>query len=154
MEKDLTNFDREYFNTPLFGVGALIVSGSEIALIRRAKEPSKGQWSIPGGLVNLGESLLEAVMREAYEETGLIVQPYCLVEILERIIHDDAGSVKYHYILADYLCEVKGGILNAGSDASEACWAPCDKLQLFDLSDFTFEVISKGFNLHFEKSIA
>jgi len=94
---------REYPRFPLVGVGALIVDDRRIVLIRRAKPPSVGEWSIPGGLVHVGETLVEAVKREAFEETGLEVEPLGLVELLERIFPDDRGRVRHHYVLADYL---------------------------------------------------
>jgi ADP-ribose pyrophosphatase YjhB (NUDIX family) len=129
------------------GVGALIANGGQVVLVRRANEPSKGQWSIPGGLVHLGESLIEAVTREAFEETGLIVEPLCLVELLDRIFYDEFGCVKYHYVLADYWCEVKGGVISAGTDAMEVAWADLCNLSEFELADITLQVIMKGFEL-------
>ena len=146
--KEMDDFKREYSTSPLVGVGALIVQDMKVALIRRANEPSKGQWSIPGGLVNLGESLLDAVTREAFEETNLIVRPTFLVALLDRIFYDECGSIRYHYILADYWCEVEGGTFEAGSDASDATWAHADDLSRFDLADITLQVIHKGFEFY------
>ncbi len=138
---------REYPSVPLLGVGALIVHDRRIALVRRANEPSKGQWSIPGGLVNLGEPLLDAVVRESFEETRLVVKPLFLVEVLERIFLDQSGAIRYHYVLADYWCEVTSGSIHAGSDASEAVWACPADLPRFDLADITLQVIKKGFEI-------
>ncbi len=113
---------REYPEMPLVGVGAVIVHEQRVLLIRRATEPMKGRWSIPGGLVELGESLLDAVRRECLEETGVQVEPIQLVELVDRV-HREQTRVRYHYVIADYLCRVTGGQPVAGSDASEVCWA-------------------------------
>ena len=112
---------REFPETPLVGVGGLIVEQGRILLVRRGREPLKGRWSIPGGLIEIGESLREAVAREVEEETGLVVEPVELVELLDRI-HREDDRVRYHYVIADYLCRVNGGTLKAGSDADEVRW--------------------------------
>jgi 8-oxo-dGTP diphosphatase len=112
---------REYPASPLVGVGAVIVQDSRVLLVRRGTEPLRGRWSIPGGLIELGEMLREAVVREAREETGLEVEPVELVELLDRI-HREDERVRYHYVIADYLCRVTGGALNAASDADEVRW--------------------------------
>lgn len=137
---------REYPRFPLVGVGALITEGNRIVLVRRAKQPALGEWSIPGGLVNVGETLREAVVREAFEETGLFVEAKELVELLERIIHDGEGRVHYHYVLADFRCDVRGGSLIAGSDASDARWVDRANLHEFGLAPVTLTVILKGLN--------
>src|SRR5215475_14041489 len=96
--------DRQYPVRPLLGVGALIFKRKRVLLVERGKAPLKGYWSLPGGLVETGERLEESVCREVLEETGLQVRPLYLAEIFERIMHDDAGRVEYHYVLADYVC--------------------------------------------------
>jgi 8-oxo-dGTP diphosphatase len=113
---------REYPPAPLVGVGAVVVdSGGRVLLVQRGTEPAKGQWSIPGGLIDVGESLREAVIREVQEETGLGVEPMELIELLDRI--DRVGErVRYHYVIADYLCRVIGGTLLAASDAAAVRW--------------------------------
>ena len=103
--------------------------------------------------MNLGEALLDAVKREALEETRLVVQPVFLVELLDRVFYDHSGLVQYHYVLADYWCEVAEGSILAGSDASEAVWASLEDLPKFDLADITLEVIKKGFELRRDDSI-
>lgn len=138
---------REYPDAPLIGVGALILDGDRIVLARRGKEPSCGEWSIPGGLVHLGETLQEAVTREALEETGLQVEPQRLVELLERIFPDENGRIRYHYVLADFSCKVVGGSLKAGSDASEVAWAEASGLEDFNLAPITLKVIRKALDM-------
>jgi ADP-ribose pyrophosphatase YjhB (NUDIX family) len=118
-------FSREYPHAPLVGVGAVVVDGGRVLLVRRGTEPMKGRWSLPGGLLELGESLTAGVVREVREETGLEVEPVELVELLDRI-HKENGSegerVRYHYVIADYLCRVLGGELRAASDAEAVRW--------------------------------
>ncbi len=138
---------REYPPAPLIGVGALILDDDRIVLARRGKEPSCGEWSIPGGLVHLGETLQEAVVREAFEETGLEVEPQDLVELLERIFPDENGRIRYHYVLADFSCKVVGGSLKAGSDASEVAWAEASRLEDFNLAPITLKVIRKALDM-------
>jgi 8-oxo-dGTP diphosphatase len=142
-----TLIEREYPHAPLIGVGALILDHDRIVLARRGKEPSCGEWSIPGGLVHLGETLQEAVAREALEETGLQVEPQHLVELLERIFPDENGRVRYHYVLADFSCKVVGGNLKAGSDASEVAWAEGSRLEDFNLAPITLKVIRKAMEM-------
>jgi 8-oxo-dGTP diphosphatase len=112
---------REFPASPLVGVGAVIVHDGRVLLVRRGTEPLRGHWSIPGGLIEVGEMLSEALVREVKEETGLEVEPVELVELLDRI-HREGGRVRYHYVIADYLCRVTGGALKAASDADEVRW--------------------------------
>jgi 8-oxo-dGTP diphosphatase len=112
---------REYPETPLVGVGAVVVDAGRVLLVRRGTEPLKGEWSLPGGLVEVGEALIDGVVREVREETGLIVEPVELIELLDRI-HRIDGRVRYHYVIADYLCLVTGGQLLAASDAEAVRW--------------------------------
>jgi 8-oxo-dGTP diphosphatase len=112
---------REFPESPLVGVGAVIVERGRVLLVRRGQEPLKGKWSLPGGLLELGEALTAGVVREVKEETGLTVEPVELVELLDRI-HRDGERVRYHYVIADYLCRVAGGELKAASDADAVRW--------------------------------
>jgi len=112
---------REYPAAPLVGVGAVIVHDGRVLLVQRGTEPARGRWSIPGGLIEVGEPLSEAVVREVREETGLQVEPVELIELLDRI-HREGDRVRYHYVIADYLCRVVGGALHAASDADAVRW--------------------------------
>jgi len=107
---------REFPDAPLIGVGAVIVEQGRVLLVRRGTEPMLGQWTLPGGLLEVGEPLLAGVVREVREETGLTVEPIELIELLDRIQREDE-RVRYHYVIADYLCRVVGGQLQAASDA-------------------------------------
>ncbi|HEX4031139.1 MAG TPA: NUDIX hydrolase [Terracidiphilus sp.] len=113
---------REFPSSPLVGVGAVVVHNGRVLLIRRGRQPLKGHWTLPGGALELGESLTAGVAREVLEETGLAVEPIELVELVDRI-HREADRVRYHYVIADYLCRVTGGTLCAASDADDARWA-------------------------------
>lgn len=112
---------REFPLSPLVGVGAIVVDRGRVLLVRRGTEPLRGQWSLPGGLVEVGEALTAALVREVNEETGLEVKVVELIELLDRI-HREDGRVRFHYVIADYLCKVVGGSLRAASDADEVRW--------------------------------
>ncbi len=140
---------RRYPKHPLLGVGALILTRSvrrgPILLVERGGEPLKGYWSLPGGLVEPGETLHDAVRREIREETGLRIEPVRLLEIFERIMRDPQGRPEYHYVLADYVCKVVGGKLRPGGDVSRAVWARRSELDHFRLTEGTREVIESVF---------
>jgi ADP-ribose pyrophosphatase YjhB (NUDIX family) len=133
--------NREYPDRPIVGVGALIIEVDRVVLVRRSNEPLKGEWSLPGGMLELGETLHQGVIREALEETGLRVDPVELAGVFDRIIPDSSGKPKYHYVLIDYVCKVIGGVLRAGSDVQEVCWANAAELKSFSLSSVTEELI-------------
>src|SRR5690606_16547665 len=111
-----------YPSQPVTGVGAIVLQQDEVLLVRRGTAPQKGLWSLPGGALELGESLHQAVRREVMEETGLDVRVLEFAGAFERITKDDDGEIQYHYVLLDYLCEIVGGTLAAGDDAAEAEW--------------------------------
>jgi ADP-ribose pyrophosphatase YjhB (NUDIX family) len=137
---------REFPSSPLVGVGAVVVDRDRVVLIRRGTEPLKGQWSLPGGMLELGESLVAGVVREVREETGLVVEPVELVELLDRI-HRESDRVRYHYVIADYLCRVTGGALQAASDADAVRWverAEWNSHSALKLDPITVRVMEKG----------
>jgi 8-oxo-dGTP diphosphatase len=137
---------REFPEMPLVGVGAVVAHEGRILLVRRATEPARGQWSLPGGLIELGESLERAIVREVEEETGLIVEPVELVELLDRIYHE-GERVRYHYVIADFLCRVTGGELQAASDAAAVRWverAEWNSHSALKLDPITVRVIEAG----------
>jgi len=129
------------------GVGALIIEGDHILLVERGGEPLKGYWSLPGGGVETGETLKQAVCREILEETGLAIEPLQIVEIFERIMLDNTGKTEYHYVLIDYLCRMVYGELAAGSDVSRAEWISKSQLSGLHLTEGTLPVIEKAFAL-------
>lgn len=135
---------REYPDRPFLGVGAIIERGAHILLVRRANPPLAGEWSIPGGLVETGETITGAVIREVREETGLEVKPVKLVEVFERILRDKDSRVKYHFVLLDYLCHVLSGEARAASDVSEVRWVELRELQLYKVAPETCVVIRKA----------
>jgi ADP-ribose pyrophosphatase YjhB (NUDIX family) len=114
--------DRRYPSHPWIGVGAILLRRDRVLLARRAKDPLRGWWSLPGGALETGETLADGVRREVLEETGLEVDPYAVFEIFERITRDASGAAEYHYVLVDYLCRATGGVLAAGDDVSEVAW--------------------------------
>jgi ADP-ribose pyrophosphatase YjhB (NUDIX family) len=113
---------RKYPVCPLIGVGALIHRGDKIVVVKRENEPAKGKWSIPGGLLELGERVYDGVKREVMEETGLDVKIDRLLDVIDNIVYDDEGKICYHYVLIDYLCSPSPGDLKAGTDVKEAQW--------------------------------
>jgi 8-oxo-dGTP diphosphatase len=132
---------REYPDIPVVGVGAVVLDGNRVLLVRRGQEPLKGQWSLPGGALELGEALEEGIRREVREETGLEVEPVRIVAVLDRISRDEEGRIQYHYVLVDYLCRVTGGSLACASDAVDVKWAAWNELE--GVAEFTLEVLRK-----------
>jgi 8-oxo-dGTP diphosphatase len=137
--------NRRYPQRPMIGVGALIIKGESILLVERGKQPLKGFWSIPGGLLEIGEHLADAVVREVQEETGLNVKPLHVVEIFERILRDTKGEPEYHYVLVDYLCKVTGGDLKAADDAAKVEWVKRKHLGDRKVTEGTLGVIERAF---------
>jgi 8-oxo-dGTP diphosphatase len=154
---------REYPESPLVGVGAVIVDCNDgdrnnvdredshrnkkekrVLLIRRGTAPLLGEWSLPGGVLECGESLREAVAREAREETGLVVETGEMLGVYERVIRGDAGRVRYHFVLIDFLCRAVGGELLAGSDAADVRWFVREELPALKLADDANDVVIKG----------
>jgi 8-oxo-dGTP diphosphatase len=135
---------RKYPDRPIVGVGAVIIDGDRVLLVKRAHEPLKGEWSLPGGAVEVGESLEAALVREVREETCLDVTVGPVVEVLDRIGRDASDRVEYHFVIVDYLCRVAGGTATCGSDAEEVQWAALDDLARLRLTPSVVAVIEKA----------
>ncbi len=138
---------REYPTRPILGVGTVVVKGQKVLLIRRGKEPGFGIWTLPGGRVNLGERTMDAAKRETKEETGLDVNIECLFEVLDIILTEENGRVKFHYFLLDYLARPTGGALKAQSDALDARFFSAEELESLNLVETTKTVILKAMKL-------
>jgi 8-oxo-dGTP diphosphatase len=137
--------DRRYPRRPIVGVGAIVLQGGRILMAQRGRQPLKDWWSLPGGVVEAGETLHQAVCREAREETGLEVEPAGVLEIFERIMRDQEGAVEYHYVLVDYMCRVTGGTLCAGDDVCRVEWVRRRDLPALQITEGTLGVIEKAF---------
>jgi 8-oxo-dGTP diphosphatase len=148
---------REFPAAPIVGVGAVVVDGDRVLLVRRGQEPLKGEWSLPGGVLELGETLEQGVCREVLEETGLHVKVVSIVEVLDRIVtqpdalessaESNESRIRFHYVLIDYLCRVASGSLNASSDADDARWVLREELGVFKVSPVTIAVIEKALGI-------
>jgi 8-oxo-dGTP diphosphatase len=146
---------REFPEQPFVGVGAIIIEpdrtapnqteDARVLLVKRAHPPIQGQWSIPGGVLEVGELVRDAAVREAREETGLIVEPSDLLGVYDRVLYDAEKRVQYHYVLIDFLCRLAGGKLLAASDATAVRWFRREELPTLNLAEDTQDVIRKGF---------
>ena len=134
----------DYPNRPLVGVGVVAIKDGRVLLIRRAKPPRAGRWSLPGGRQRLGETVRETARRELREETGVEVEVTALLDVVDSITRDDAGAIAYHYTLVDVLAEWRGGAPRAGGDAAEAFWADPEDLGSYELWDETLRLIRLG----------
>ncbi|HXO88605.1 MAG TPA: NUDIX hydrolase [Candidatus Acidoferrales bacterium] len=138
---------REYPERPMVGVGGVVISGGRALLVRRGRAPLEGQWSIPGGMLEVGETLLEGVRRELLEETGVEVRVGELIEVFERITPDSDAKTRYHFVVLDYLCEAVCGEARAGSDVVDVAWAAPSELATFSISETATRVIMKAFEM-------
>ena len=136
---------RRYPPRPLVGVGGILIRRDRILMAQRGKQPLKGWWSLPGGAVELGESLHDAICREMMEETGLAIRPLRVFEIFERIMLDPKGRPEYHYVLIDYICRITGGSLRPGDDVCAVEWVRRRDLPLLQITEGTLGVIEKAF---------
>lgn len=126
---------RLYPDQPVIGIGIIIIKDGKIVLIKRGNEPARGKWTIPGGLVEIGETLETAVVREAKEETCLDVMNPSFIGVVDQIDRDKDGKVKYHYVILDFLVKVVGGSIGAASDAAELSWVPIEEVETYDLTE-------------------
>ncbi len=141
----LVPMQREFPETPLVGIGAIIIEDRRVVLVKRAHPPLQAQWSIPGGVLEVGELMREAAIRESREETGLTVEPGELLGVYDRVLRDADKRVQYHYVLIDFLCRRVAGDLAAASDAAEVRWFTREELPALKLAEDTLDVIRKGF---------
>jgi ADP-ribose pyrophosphatase YjhB (NUDIX family) len=135
---------RDYPDRPIVGVGAVIVNNDRVLVVRRATEPLKGQWSIPGGMLELGEKLREGLAREVLEETSLEVEVGDVLDVFDSIFPDADGRTQYHYVLIDYRCTVRRGEAAAGSDVSEVRWVRSEEMDGLGMKEVTIGVIRKA----------
>jgi mutator protein MutT len=134
---------REYPDSPVAGVAAVVFSGESVLLVRRGNEPSRGRWGLPGGVVELGEGVEEAVVREVGEETGVTVRPTRLLTVFDSIVRDGDEKIRYHYVLCEYLCEAVEGEPNAATDVSDAMWVLLEDLESLDMTRGTRRFIER-----------
>lgn len=143
---------REYPQAPIVGVAAVVVWKEAILLVRRGRQPMLGAWSLPGGALELGETTAEGVVREVSEETGVQVKPVEIITTIDRMMRDEAGRVRFHYVLVEWLClvdETRLPELLCGDDAMEARWVPYNEASSaqYDLGADTVDVIEQGWKL-------
>ena len=138
---------REYPERPLVGVGGVVIRDERALLIRRGSAPLEGEWSIPGGMLEIGETILEGVQRELLEETAIEVKVLDLIEVFERVNRDEGGRWKYHFVILDYLCEAVRGEALAGSDVTDVAWARESELSEYSLTPTAARVIQKAFEM-------
>jgi 8-oxo-dGTP diphosphatase len=138
---------REYPERPVVGVGGVVIAEGRALLIRRGHPPLKGEWSIPGGTLELGETIMEGTRRELEEETGIQVRVLDLIEVFERIFPDGSGRPQYHFVIIDHLCEVAGGEARAGGDVTDVAWVAEQELAKFSLTPVATRVIRKAFEM-------
>jgi len=143
---------REYPDCPRVGVGAVILHEDKVLLVRRGKSPSFGKWSLPGGLVELGETTREAIAREIVEECAIKIRIVDVAGVIDRIVKDDAGRVRYHYVLVDYLAYPDSMDVQAGSDAAEAQWFALDRVAELDTTQGLLDMIRRAEALRGEKT--
>ena len=135
---------REYPHQPRVGVGAVALDQGRVLLVKRGKQPAQGKWSLPGGLVELGETTTEAVQREVDEECGITIRVAGVAGVLDRVVHDDDGRVRYHWVLVDYLAFPEGGEIVAGSDAAEVRWVELDEVERLDTTQGLIDMIRRA----------
>lgn len=138
---------REYPERPAVGVGGVVISKGRVLLVRRGHAASEGEWSIPGGLLEVGETLVEGVRRELQEETGIRVKVFEVIDVFERISLDGEGKTQYHFVVLDYFCEAAEGEARPGSDVTEVEWVAEKDVDGFSLTAAVKQVIRKAFQI-------
>lgn len=138
---------REYPEHPRVGVGAVVLHEGRVLLVKRGRPPGVGRWSLPGGLVELGETTAEAARREVAEECGISVRVAGVAGVVDRVIRDDGGRIQYHYVLVDYLAYAESDAICAGTDAADACWVSMDELHTFDVTEGMRDMIGRAMAL-------
>lgn len=135
---------REYPEHPRVGVGAVVLHAGRVLLVKRGGQPSAGKWSLPGGLVDLGETTAGAVCREVAEECGIGIRLEGVAGVVDRVVRDEAGRVRYHYVLVDYLASPESEVLTPGTDAADARWVPLEEVERLDITDGLVEMIRRA----------
>jgi len=141
---------RPYPDRPVVGVGAVVLDGERVLLVKRGHAPLKGEWSLPGGGVETGETLEQAVAREVLEETGVVIEVGPIVEVLDRISRDADGRVEHHFVLVDFVARPSGGFLRSASDAEDAAWVQLSELPKYGIAPVTLSVIQKASSRGFD----
>ena len=135
---------KPYPDRPVVGVGAVVLDDNRVLLVKRGHAPIKGHWSLPGGSVETGETLEQAVAREVLEETGIEIEVGPIVEVLDRISRDQDGRVEHHFVLIDFVARPTGGVLRSATDAEDAVWAGLPDLSMYAVAPVTVSVINKA----------
>ena len=151
MNSPIVTIRREYPDAPRIGVGAVVLHEDRVLLVRRGGRPSPGKWSLPGGLVELGETTGEAVRREIAEECACRIRLVGICGVIDRVVRDAEGRVRYHYVLVDYLAYPESETIAAGSDAAEVIWVPVDRVDELDVTEGLSDMIRRALRLHEEE---
>ena len=147
MRKEISTASREYPQRPILAVGGVAFKDGKVLIAQRGKQPGYGTWTIPGGAVKVGESLRDAVAREVKEECGIEVAVGEVAEVFERLIHDDEGRIRFHYVIIDFVAEHVKGDLAPGSDCLAARWVPLEELDRYGLTQAAKDTIAKANHL-------
>jgi 8-oxo-dGTP diphosphatase len=138
------NMTREYPKTPRLGVGAVVIHRSKVLLVCRAQEPCKGEWTFPGGLVELGETLRQAAERETFEETGIRIRAGEVLEVVDSLVKGTGGRLRFHYSIVDVVCRYLSGSPRPGDDVSDVAWIPIKEARRMPLAGVTAQVLKKA----------